>query len=529
MYDLAWMADPSAWLGLLTLVVMEIVLGIDNLVFIAILASKLPVKLQAKARYTGLGMALIIRLCLLSVISWIVTLTNPLCTIGEFNLSVRDLIMLGGGAFLLYKSTHELHEKLEGQDPNASASSKATTHAFWLVVSQIVVLDAVFSLDSVITAVGMTEHVLIMMFAVVIAMSLMVIASKPLTEFVSGRPTLIILCLSFLLMIGFSLLADGLHLHVPKAYLYAAIGFSILIEIFNQIARKNSLRLAKNTKDSRELAASLVLRILGSKSDNQFQTIKESIVSPPTDAVFASEEKDLVSRALQLSGQPIRAVMTARPDVEMVDITKPYEEICKVLASSAFSHVVAYRDGNRDAPVGIINKTEVFNQMVQNGADKQVNITELVRTPLYVPETISVLKALEEARTAKNYTLFVVDEFGNYEGLATLHDILEEIAGELPEMTEISDCIEREDGSFYVQADLALTELARRTGLNIEPTVHYHTLAGYIIETSQIVPPENSQLKVDNFTLTIAKVSNHTIHAVIVTPDPNKKEVEQDE
>src|SRR5574344_1623302 len=235
---MVWIYDPSAWVGLFTLVVLEIVLGIDNLVFIAILASKLPAKMQDKARYTGLGMALFIRLILISLISWIVPLTQPLFTLFSESFSVRDIILLGGGTFLLYKATHELHEKLEGNEESMS-SSKAATHAFWLVVSQIVVLDAIFSLDSVITAVGMCDHVFIMMFAVIIAMGIMVISSKPLTTFVSGHPTLVILCLSFLLMIGFSLIAEGLHIHVPKSYLYAAIGFSILIEIFNQIARKN--------------------------------------------------------------------------------------------------------------------------------------------------------------------------------------------------------------------------------------------------------------------------------------------------
>ena len=154
MFDMVWIYDPSAWVGLFTLVVLEIVLGIDNLVFIAILASKLPAKMQDKARYTGLGMALFIRLILISLISWIVTLTQPLFTLFSESFSVRDIILLGGGTFLLYKATHELHEKLEGNEESMS-SSKAATHAFWLVVSQIVVLDAIFSLDSVITAVGM--------------------------------------------------------------------------------------------------------------------------------------------------------------------------------------------------------------------------------------------------------------------------------------------------------------------------------------------------------------------------------------
>lgn len=517
---MVWIYDPSAWVGLFTLVVLEIVLGIDNLVFIAILASKLPAKIQDKARYTGLGMALLIRLVLISLISWIVTLTQPIITLFGEGFSVRDIILLVGGAFLLYKATHELHEKLEGKEENLS-SSKAAAHAFWLVVMQIVVLDAIFSLDSVITAVGMCDHVFIMMFAVIIAMAIMVISSKPLTTFVSGHPTLVILCLSFLLMIGFSLLAEGLHIHVPKAYLYAAIVFSILIEIFNQIARKNSLKLAKNLKDNRELAASLVLRILGSKSENQFQTIKESIVAPPSDAVFAAEEKDIVSRVLQLSGQPIRAVMTPRTDVQMIDVSLKNDQLLDQLVSSEHSHLVAYKDGNRDAPIGIINKSEVLAQFIKK--DGKMNLTSLIHAPLYVPETISVLKAIEETKAAKNYTIFVVDEFGNYEGLATLHDIMEEIAGDLPEKSEIADCAQLKNGSYLVQGDIALTELERQTGFVVESSVHYHTLAGFIIETEQVVPEVNSQIIVDDWILKIVDVKNHTIASVMLTKSMPKK------
>lgn len=525
MFDMLWIYDPSAWLGMLTLVILEIVLGIDNLVFIAILAGKLPVKLQDKARYIGLGLALIIRLIMLSLISWIVTLTEPLFSIGSFGFSVRDLILLLGGIFLLYKSTSELHEKLEGKE-HSPTESKATSHAFWLVVMQIVVLDAVFSLDSVITAVGMCEHVFIMMFAVIIAMMIMVVSSKPLTTFVTSHPTLVILCLSFLLMIGFSLLAEALHIHVPKAYLYAAIGFSILIEIFNQIARKNSLRLDKNLKNnSRELAASLVLRILGSRSEGQFQSIKESIVAPPSEEnTFLEEEKDIVSRALQLNGQPLRAIMTARRDVEMLDVTDDKKEVLAQLSKTKHSILVAIKDGNRDAPLGYIKKSEVLAKYL---ADEDEELGSLVRAPIYIPETVSVLKALEECRNAKNYVLFVVDEFANYEGLVTLHDMLEEIAGDLPERSEKSECVEQEDGSFLVQGDIAINELARQTGLALPQNVHYHTLAGYLVETLQTVPRDGMTLDINNWHLRVEQVDGHSVELVRVSPHEVSKPAEE--
>lgn len=528
MFDMAWISEPSAWVGLLTLIVLEIVLGIDNLLFIAILASKLPAKLQDKARYLGLGLALLTRLCLIVGISWVVTLVEPVVTIRGVGFSVRDIILMAGGLFLLFKSTSELHAKLEGEDgPGPNPSDRAVAKAFWAVVLQIVVLDAIFSLDSVITAVGMCEHVFIMMFAVIIAMGVMVSLSKFLTVFVSGHPTLVILCLSFLLMIGFSLLADGLHIHVPKGYLYTAIAFSILIEIFNQIARKNNLRLDKNIRsNSREFAAGLVLRILGARTDNQIQNIKESIVAPPVDNVFAREEKDLVARVLGLDLQPVRAIMTSRKDVAMVDIGEPYREALAAIAGNSFSHIVAYANDNRDNPLGIISKSELLERIV-SGAGEAV-LAKLVRKPLYIPETVSVLTCIDEMKRSKTYTSFVVDEFGNFEGIVALRDIMEEIAGDLPEKTEAADCQRNPDGSWTVRGDVSLAELERRTGVVVPAGQHYHTVAGYVVETLQNLPREGTTLEAGDWLIRVAAVREHSVETVTISrtaeADKDKKD-----
>ena len=261
-----WIADPSIWAGLITLIVIELVLGIDNLVFIAILAEKLPPKQRDRARVTGLLLAMLMRLLLLASISWLVTLTQPLFSFRSFTFSARDLIMLFGGFFLLFKATMELNERLEGKDSNNPTQRKGAK--FWGVVTQIVVLDAIFSLDSVITAVGMVDHLLVMMAAVVIAISLMLMASKPLTQFVNSHPTIVILCLSFLLMIGFSLVAEGFGFVIPKGYLYAAIGFSVMIEALNQLAIFNRRRFLSANQTLRQRTTEAVMRLLsGQKED----------------------------------------------------------------------------------------------------------------------------------------------------------------------------------------------------------------------------------------------------------------------
>ena len=219
-------------IALLTLTVLEVVLGIDNIVFISILADRLPKAEQPKARRLGLGLALITRILLLLSLSWIIKLETPLFTLPVLNLGIsgRDLILMGGGMFLIYKSTHEIHDKLEGKEGEASAKVAASLAA---VVIQIGLLDIIFSLDSVITAVGMAQEVLVMIAAVVVAVAIMMVASTPLSDFVSRHPTVKILALSFLLLIGTSLIAEGLHQHIEKGYVYFAMGFSVFVEMLN--------------------------------------------------------------------------------------------------------------------------------------------------------------------------------------------------------------------------------------------------------------------------------------------------------
>ncbi|MCO1608967.1 CNNM family cation transport protein YoaE, partial [Escherichia coli] len=320
-----FLMDPSIWAGLLTLVVLEIVLGIDNLVFIAILADKLPPKQRDKARLLGLSLALIMRLGLLSLISWMVTLTKPLFTVMDFSFSGRDLIMLFGGIFLLFKATTELHERLENRDHDSGHGKGYAS--FWVVVTQIVILDAVFSLDAVITAVGMVNHLPVMMAAVVIAMAVMLLASKPLTRFVNQHPTVVVLCLSFLLMIGLSLVAEGFGFHIPKGYLYAAIGFSIIIEVFNQIARRNFIR-HQSTLPLRARTADAILRLMGGKRQANVQHDADNPMPMPIpEGAFAEEERYMINGVLTLASRSLRGIMTPRGEISWVDANLGVDEI----------------------------------------------------------------------------------------------------------------------------------------------------------------------------------------------------------
>ncbi|MFZ9682735.1 MAG: TerC family protein [Cephaloticoccus sp.] len=231
-----WLTEPQAWISLLTLTGLEIVLGIDNIIFISILAGKLPPEQQAKARQLGLSLALITRLLLLASIAWMAKLTTPLFTFIGHGVSGRDLILIIGGLFLLVKGTMEIHEKLEGEDAHDRPVQAAAK--FSRVIVQILLLDVVFSLDSVITAVGMAQHLAIMMIAVVLAMGVMLLSAGAISEFVNRHPTLKILALSFLLLIGVTLVAEGTGMHIPKGYVYFAMAFSFGVEMFNLRLRR---------------------------------------------------------------------------------------------------------------------------------------------------------------------------------------------------------------------------------------------------------------------------------------------------
>ncbi|MBV6451703.1 MAG: hypothetical protein MHPDNHAH_02450 [Anaerolineales bacterium] len=230
-----WLFQPESWIAFITLVVLELVLGVDNVIFISILAGKLPAESQPRARTTGIMLAVITRLLLLLSISWIIKLEDPLLTLGDFSLSGRDLILLAGGVFLIYKATHEIHEKLEGVQGHVSAKVHA---AFWSVIVQIMLLDIVFSLDSVITAVGMVDELPIMMAAVVVAALAMIFVAAPLSKFVEEHPTIKILALSFLLLIGFTLIVEAFQIHIPKGYIYFAMAFSVFVELLNMRLRQ---------------------------------------------------------------------------------------------------------------------------------------------------------------------------------------------------------------------------------------------------------------------------------------------------
>jgi len=508
-----WLFDPTIWVGLLTLVILEIVLGIDNLIFIAILADKLPPHQRDKARLIGLSLAMVMRLGLLTIVSWLVTLTTPLFSVGPISFSGRGLILLVGGVFLLFKATVELHERLEGVVHNRSESKVYAS--FSAVVAQIVVLDAVFSLDAVITAVGMVDQLGVMMAAVIISIGVMILASKPLTSFVNAHPTVVVLCLSFLLMIGLSLVAEGLGFHIPKGYLYAAIGFSILIETLNQFARRNLLK-SEARMPFRDRTAEAVLRLLGSR--NAGETASDTQAPQAVDAeAFAPEERNMVSGVLTLADRSIRSIMTPRSEMSWVDLEDSADDILAQLQETPHSLMPVCR-GDVDNIIGIARtKDLISNLLLLKRIDESTDNGSL-RKPIVLPDTAGVLKAMETLKRSHGQLVLVADEFGSIQGLLTPVDLLEAIAGEFPDEDEQLAVQPKGPGLWEVDgaADLhQLEQVLDTTGLVSEDD-DYTSLAGFLLARFETLPEAGQFVEVDGLRYEILVVDDRRIAKVSI-------------
>lgn len=515
MMEFVWLTDPTAWLGLGTLVLLEVVLGIDNLVFIAILADKLPPHQRDRARIVGLSLALLMRLALLASISWMVTLTQPLFTVLGAEISGRDLIFISGGLFLLFKATKELHHRLEGEGSHTSGNQVYA--GFNAVIAQIVVLDAVFSIDSVITAVGMANHLSIMMLAVVIAILVMMAASKPLTRFVNAHPTVIILCLGFLMMIGFSLIVDGIGFHIPKGYLYAAIGFSVLVEAFNQLQR------AKRTREFRSLSlrertAEAVLRLMGGNAESApvSEEIRDIVADQAEAPLFAEEEVRIFERVMRLPEIRIGSAMTHRHEVVWIGVDEPRDSVLEKVRSSRHSRYLLC-DGTIEQSLGIIAVKDI---LLAGGAD----LRPYVRQPIMLPETASVLDALMQFKQSATGFAQVVDEYGALQGVVTLKDVMEAIVGTLPEpeFREDYSGARQSDGSWLLDGGLAIHEAEEMLGIKgQESEGDFNTLAGLILHLLGHIPTTGETVSWHGFTLTVMAMDKNRIDQVRATAETN--------
>ena len=505
-----FLLDPGIWVGLLTLIVLEIVLGIDNLVFIAILADKLPPEQRDKARIIGLSLALIMRLGLLSIISWLVTLTKPLIEIGGLSFSGRDLILLFGGLFLVYKAVTELHEKIEGK-PEVKSSGAVVYASFWAVVAQIIVLDAVFSLDSVITAIGMVDNIYVMMAAVTIAVIVMLIASKPLTSFVNKHPTVVILCLSFLLLIGVSLIAEGFGFHIPKGYIYSGIGVAILIEAFNQFSSRNVEKHQSKTP-LRHRTADSILKLMVSKLDADLLQNPETLAAQKA---FGDEERYMVGGVLTLAERSVASIMTPRNQISWINLEDDAESIRQQILAVPHSLFPVCR-GQLDKVVTVVRAKELIDVL-----DEPEQLQALLKRsrPIFIFEKMKVIDAIHTLRTSKGSLVLVSNEFGNIQGLISPLDVFEAIAGEFPDADEQLELIKLDDTTWKASGMLDLYQLELELGMLdlVQEDSGYFSVAGLILDKTQGEAKVGTQIEQEGIWFEVIEMDENRIKTVKIT------------
>lgn len=502
-----FLLDPGIWVGLITLIILEIVLGIDNLVFIAILAEKLPPEQRDKARVIGLSLALLMRLGLLFAISWLVTLTEPLITIFEKTFSGRDLILLGGGLFLVYKAVGELHEKMEGK-PEVKVTTNVVYASFTAVVVQIIILDAVFSLDSVITAIGMVDNIYVMMIAMVVAMLVMLLASKPLTAFVNRHPTVVILCLSFLLLIGISLIAEGFGFHIPKGYIYSGIGVAIAIEAFNQFGQRN---VAKHEAKIplRHRTADSILKLMGGRVETS---------SPDMNAeaqeTFADEERYMIGGVLTLAERSVASIMTPRGHISWVNLDDSPEQIREKILSVPHSLFPVCR-GSLDKVISVVRAKELLDVLEEPEALKA-----LIKRhrPIFIFENMKVIDAINTLRTSKGSLVLVSDEFGHVQGLISPLDVFEAIAGEFPDADEQLDLVRVDDTHWIASGMLDLYQLELELGMIdlIDEDAGYISVAGLILDKTNSTVEVGTELNYQGVQFKVTEIESNRIKSVSI-------------
>lgn len=511
-----FLLNPATWIGLFTLIILEIVLGIDNLIFITILAEKLSPKQRDKARFIGLGLSLIMRVLLLTIISWLITLTNPIFNNKYFNLSGRDLILLSGGLFLLFKATIELHEKLDGK-PNNNKKNKNYS-GFWITITQIVILDAIFSLDSVITAVGIVNKLFIMIVAVIIATIFMIITSKKISQFINLHKTIIVLCLSFLIMIGISLVSESFGLYIPKGYIYVSIGFSILIEIFNQIALHNMIK-NESLLPIRQRATEIIIKFMTKKKNESYikNTKKKKLhhmyhTSRFYIENFQDEEKYMINGVLTLAARSIRSIMTPRNDISWINTQHTHNQIKMKLLDTPHS-LFPICTGELDAIIGIVRAKELLVYLNDPTYDIKKYASQY--PPIIILDTLDPINVIKILRQSKGNCIIVTNEFGVIQGLITPLDVLEAIAGEFPDADETPEVI-IEKNSWLVKGNTDLHTLGQLLKIKefLYKKKNYASLSGLLISKYGKVPKPGDIIHIIPMTFHIIKSTEYRINLV---------------
>ena len=505
-----FLLNPALWAGLFILIAIEIILGMDNLALSNVLAGNLPEAARGRARALGTLLALFLRLGLLCLFWRVLFMDAPWLLLGTVAFSPRALLLLGGGIFLIVKTTRGLHERLGSRLPTVGQHFGKT--GFWYITAQIAVLDAVFSLDAVIAALGLMDSLFLMLAAVAAAVPITLALHRPLADFMLRHPTIQILCLNYLMLVGLTLVAEGLNLHIPKGYLYAVIGFSMLVEGIRQaLDRRRDRRLGHRSLRLRTAGA--VLRLLGGSTTFYKQT--SGAAAQPLDAAgLPHGARDMLYGVLTMGERHIRAIMTPRPEITWVDMEDDPAEIRDMVRQSPHS-VYPVRKSSTDEVLGVVYGKDIMAVLPEAGA---FSLNDILQPPVFVQESVGILRLMEVLRDTRAKMALITEEYGSVVGLVTPLDILEVIAGDFPEADEDPDFIPDGDRAWKVSGsiDLHRLEMLLDTDLLREDDSDYVTLGGYLMHNLGRLPEPGDKLEKGHLCFEVLKVSDRKADVVRV-------------
>ncbi|GAA4334845.1 TerC family protein [Pigmentiphaga soli] len=513
-----WLFDPTIWAGLLGLAVLEIVFGIDNLVFIALLADRLPPPRRERARALGLALAPAMRLLLLGAALWLLARTGPLFTLGTISLSTRGLALAGGGLFLLLRAALGLHERLEGR-----ARGERPGARLWRVAAQIAALDAVFALDAVAMAAGMAPgpvptgaaagpHPVPMALAVAVSIGTMLLAPRPLLRLAEAHPAVPALGLGLLAAVGLSMLAEGCGVPLPRGYLYAAVGIPLLAEALNLLVRRRFLR-RESGRSIRARTAEAIQRLLGGRRQAAPERADEPEAGQPPvrPPAFDETERHMVSGVLGLADRSIRSLMTPRTDLSWIDLDDDAATMRRQITEVPHSFFPVCR-GGLDEVVGIGRAKDLLADLLTAG---RIDVSRL-REPIVVHESTGVLRVMETLKRARGQLVLVTDEFGAVQGLVTPIDIFEAIAGEFPDEDETPDIVAEGEGRWLAAGgtDLHYLQQVLDTRGLVDAAHDYATLAGFLLSRFAHLPAIGEAVVWNGLRFEITRVTDRRIATV---------------
>jgi CBS domain containing-hemolysin-like protein len=522
-----WLLDPSVWVGFVVLVALQIVLGIDNLLFVGSLAEKLPPNQHKRVRLIGLVLGLLVQLALLAGLVGLLQFTNPVLSLGSMTVSVSGLTLLAAGVFLIAKASLALHERLAGKQVTVSQATAFSR--FGVVLIQVLVLKLAFSLDAAITAVGLLDHLVAMMLAAVAATVVLVLAAQPLMTFVQSRASVVVLCWSSVWLVGMSLIIEAFGLGVPREYLYAAILFAMAVATLNALAPRSQTH-EFGSGSMRERTAETVLRLLGHQAAppeaedsprKEKKERKERRDSPEQSDTFGVEERNMVSGVLTLADRTVRSIMTPRTDVSWINIDDDPDVIRQQIERAPHSFFPVCRD-NFDNIVGIGRAKRMITDLLTHGHIREKRLRE----PLVVHDTISIIRLIDTLKHAKGQLVLVANEFGTLEGLVTPIDVFEAIAGEFPDEDETPDVVPDGENRWRIDgaADLHLLEQVLQTDGLVNEDEDYTTLAGYLLNHFGQLPSVGDRCELDSpsatITFRVARLERRRIAMVHVEKTP---------